>query len=200
MTAEAEQIIDLYNRNAEAWDRIRPRKLLERGWLERFRSFLTQGRSVLDIGCGTAEPIARFFIDAGYALTGIDAAPAMIEICKRRFPSSSWIVADMRTLALGEQFDGLLAWDSFFHLTPEHQRRMFPIFREHAAPSAALLFTSGPRHGKAIGTFHGEPLYHGSLAAAEYRRLLKFNGFDVIANVAEDPKCGGHTVWLARRR
>jgi len=80
MTAAADQIIDLYNRNAEAWDRIRPRKLLERPWLERFRSFLAQGRSVLDIGCGTAEPIARFFIDAGYALTGIDAAPAMIEI------------------------------------------------------------------------------------------------------------------------
>ena len=66
--------------------------------------------------------------------------------------------------------------------------------------SAALLFTSGPRHGEAIGTFHGEPLYHGSLAAAEYRRLLNNNGFDVIANVAEDPDCGGHTVWLARMR
>ena len=77
---------------------------------------------------------------------------------------------------------------------------MFPIFREHAAPSAALLFTSGPRHGEAIGTFHGEPLYHGSLATAEYRRLLDDNGFVVIANVAEDPDCGGHTVWLARMR
>ena len=200
MANDAENIIDLYDRNAEAWDRERPRKLLERAWLERFLSLVALGGRVLDIGCGTAEPIARFFIDGGYALTGIDASPAMIQICKRRFANCSWLVADMRTLALGKRFDGLLAWDSFFHLTPQDQRRMFPIFREHAAPSAALLFTSGPRHGEAIGTFHGEPLYHGSLATAEYRRLLDDNGFVVIANVAEDPDCGGHTVWLARMR
>src|SRR6185295_688919 len=135
MANDAENIIALYDRNAEAWDRERPHKLLERAWLERFLSLVALGGSVLDIGCGTAEPIGRFFIDGGYALTGIDASPAMIQICKRRFPNASWLVADMRTLALDKRFDGLLAWDSFLHLTPQDQRRMFPIFREHAAPS-----------------------------------------------------------------
>lgn len=83
MADDAENIIDLYGRNAEAWDRERPRKLLERAWLERFLSLVALGGSVLDIGCGTAEPIARFFIDSGFAVTGIDASPAMIQICKR---------------------------------------------------------------------------------------------------------------------
>jgi SAM-dependent methyltransferase len=200
MANDAENIIDLYDRNAEAWDRERPRKLLERAWLERFLSLVAPAGSVLDIGCGSAEPIGRFVIDGGYAVTGIDAAPAMIKICKRRFPNASWFVADMRTLALGQRFDGLIAWDSFFHLSPQDQRRMFPLFRAHAAPDAALLFTSGPRHGEAIGSFHGEPLYHASLAAAEYGSLLNGNGFEVITTVAEDPSCGGHTVWLARMR
>jgi hypothetical protein len=35
---------------------------------------------------------------------------------------------------------------------------MFPVFRIHAAPGAALLFSSGPRHGEAIGSYGGEPL------------------------------------------
>lgn len=43
---------------------------------------------------------------------------------------------------------------------------MFPVFRDHAAASAALLFTRGPHHGEAIGTFHGEGLYYGSLGGA----------------------------------
>ena len=30
--------------------------------------------------------------------------------------------------------------------------------------------------------------------------LLGRNGFDVVAHGAEDPGCGGHAVWLARRR
>ena len=43
--------------------------------------------------------------------------------------------ADMRRLALGRRFAGLIAWDSFFHLRPQDQRAMFPIFAAHAAPA-----------------------------------------------------------------
>jgi hypothetical protein len=106
----------------------------------------------------------------------------------------------MRALDLGRQFDGILAWDSFFHLSCEAQGRMFPIFRQHAARRAALLFTSGPCHGDVLGTFEGEPLYHASLDPAEYRALLDTAGFDVVAHIVEDTACGGHTAWLAQGR
>jgi len=75
---------------------------------------------------------------------------------------------------------------------------MFPRFAAHAEPGAPLLFTSGPAHGEAIGTYHGEPLYHASLAPSEYARRLADEGFAVVEHRAEDPECGGHTVWLAQ--
>jgi hypothetical protein len=131
--------------------------------------------------------------------TGVDASSTMISLCRARFPTREWIVQDMRTLALGRTFHGLVAWDSFFHLSPDAQRAMVPVFRAHAAPGAALLFTSGPAAGEAVGRYCGEPLYHASLDAAEYRDLLEASGFQVVRHVAEDPDCGGHTVWLARR-
>lgn len=81
---------------------------------------------------------------------------------------------------------------------PNDQREMFSVFRKHATPRAVLLFTSGATYGEAIGDFYGEQLYHASLDADEYRRLLKQNGFEVIKHIAEDPDCGGHTVWLAQ--
>ena len=124
--------------------------------------------------------------------------PDLIALCTASFPDLAWHVSDMRALSLAQHFDGLLAWDSFFHLCPDDQRGMFPIFRQHAAPRAALMFTSGPAHGEAIGSYRGEPLYHASLDAAEYRALLNANGFEVVAHVVEDPDCGGHTVWLAQ--
>jgi hypothetical protein len=77
---------------------------------------------------------------------------------------------------------------------------MFPIFKEHAAPLAALMFTSGPAHGETIGSFRGEPLYHASLDPAEYTSLLDENGFAVMAHAVEDPTCGFHTIWLAQLR
>jgi hypothetical protein len=122
----------------------------------------------------------------------------MIAFCKERFPDSAWDVADMRTLSLGRTFDGILAWDSFFHLSRDDQRRMFRIFRAHAAPNAALMFTSGTSDGVAMGTYGGEPLYHASLAADAYRALLAEHGFEVVANVFEDPEIGGHSIWLAK--
>jgi hypothetical protein len=121
----------------------------------------------------------------------------MIGLCRARFPDSEWLVADMRELELGRRFDGVLAWDSFFHLGIADQREMFPRFAAHARRGAALMFTSGPAEGEAIGSWCDEPLYHASLGPAEYEHLLVTNGFAVRAYVAKDPQCGDHTVWLA---
>lgn len=200
MTNASDRIIDLYQRRAHDWDAARGRTLFERPWLDRFVALLPAGGRVIDVGCGTGEPIARYLIDNGLVLTGVDGSEAMIAICQERFPAATFVVADMRRLALGARFSGIVAWDSFFHLTADDQRRMFPIFAALAAPQGALLFTSGPEHGEALGDFHGEVLYHASLAADEYRALLDAHGFAVVSHVADDAGCGGHTVWLARRR
>jgi SAM-dependent methyltransferase len=200
VSSESERIVGLYQRHAAEFDRERSRHLFEKPSLDQFLALLPPGASILDIGCGSAEPIARHLIEQGYNVTGVDSSPALIDLCRSRFADQQWIVADMRTLSLDRRFDGILAWDSFFHLCHEDQRAMFPIFRCHAAPRAALLFTSGPSHGEAIGTFQGEPLYHASLDAAEYRALLDTTGFDLVAHIVEDYDRGEHTAWLAQAR
>jgi hypothetical protein len=190
-------IVGLYERHARDFDRDRSRSLPERAWLDRFLAHVPAGGVVLDMGCGAAEPIARYIIEAGFLVVGIDSSPTMIDMCRERFPTAEWQVEDMRHLELGRRFNGLLAWDSFFHLPKTDQREMFTRFAAHALPAAPLLFTSGRSSGEAIGSYRGEPLYHASLAPSEYRRLLAFNGFSVRAHRAEDPECGDHTVWLA---
>ena len=194
----SENISSLYERHAFAWDMERGRSLMERHWLNDFLSVCGPDAAILDIGCRAGEPIARYLISAGGNVTGIDSSPTLIKLCEERFPKHSWRVADMRSLALGKKFDGILAWDSFFHLTPDSQKSMFPIFHAHAKPGAALMFTSGPSHGESIGMFKGEQLYHASLSASEYVALLTKEGFTVLQHKENDPECGGHTVWLAR--
>jgi SAM-dependent methyltransferase len=197
----SDDIIGLYERRALEWvgDRGRQTCFFEKSWLDRFTAMVRAGGAILDLGCGPAKPMAAYLIAQGFDVCGVDSSPTMISLARANFPGRQWIVADMRTLALGKRFAGVMAWDSFFHLSFDDQRRMFPIFRAHAAPGAPLLFTSGPRHGEAIGNLHGEPLYHASLAPDEYRSLLAANNFSVIAEKMEDLECGGHSVWLARR-
>ena len=155
---------------------------------------------VLDLGCGSGTPIAKYLIEQGCQLTGVDTSEVMLGMAQQNFPEQIWINADIRQFSTEQTFDGILAWDSFFHLDPENQRQMFAHFSTHAASGGVLMFTSGPSYGEAIGDMFGEPLYHASLDAAEYRTLLAQYGFETIKMIAEDPECTGHTVWLARKK
>ncbi len=197
---EAGRIVGLYRRHAATWAAARGTRLgAEQAWLTDFCAALPPGGRVLDLGCGPGRPIAAHVAGLGHPVTGVDSSPEMMAMAREALPAQEWILADMRGLALGRRFDGVLAWDSFFHLRQDDQRAMFPVFAAHAAPGAALMFTSGPARGIAMGTLGGEPLFHASLAPEEYRTLLAATGFSVLRHVAEDPACGGHTVWLARR-
>lgn len=210
MSEPSERIIGLYDENAAAWDRLRnrdpeqrllqPEKLFEKPWLDRFIGLLPPRGSILELGCGSGVPIDAYLIHRGFAVTGVDSSPSMITLCRGRFPQNEWLAGDMRTLALGRRFDGVLAWDSFFHLNHDDQRAMFPVFAQHAQPRGTLMFTSGPEHGEVLGEFAGEPLYHSSLDPSEYRALLHQNGFQVVGHVLGDAASGEHTVWLARAR
>jgi SAM-dependent methyltransferase len=197
MSIHADGIADLYERRAREYDRDRGRSLQERAWLDRFLEDVPPDGTVLDLGCGMGEPIAAYVLGTGRTVIGVDSSPSLIAMCRARFPQAEWVVADMRALALEKRVDGILAWDSFFHLTPDDQRGMFGVFAGHAAPGAKLMFTSGPSEGESMGLYHGEPLYHGSLGPLEYRSLHAAHGFAVDAFVPDDPACGGHTIWLA---
>lgn len=195
----AQQILNLYQRHADAFVRLRSRALFEKSWLDKFLAAVGKPGRILDMGCGTGDPIAAYFIAGGYAVTGVDGSEAMLAYARAQFPAQRWLQQDMRGLALGETFDGLIAWDSFFHLTQADQRAMFAVFARHSHPGSALMFTSGPGDGIAMGEFEGEPLFHASLAPEAYRALLAEHGFTVLEMRAEDPQCGGHTVWLAQK-
>lgn len=192
-------VIEVYQRHGAAWAAARSAQLVEAAWLARFCALMPEGGAVLDIGCGAGVPLAGDLARRGFDVTGIDAAPTMVALFAQNLPGTPVHLADMRQLALGRRFDGLLAWDSLFHLSPEDQRPMFARLAAHAGPGAALMFSSGPAEGCAMGELEGEALYHGSLGAAEYRALLARAGFEVVDHVVADPTCGGRTVWLARQ-
>ncbi|WP_144965871.1 class I SAM-dependent methyltransferase [Pseudomonas sp. DE0010] len=194
----ADHIIDLYDRHAFTWHQKRANHSTDRKWIERFGALLRPSATVLDLGCGSGQPVARHLVGIGARIVGVDSSSQMLTLCSAQFPEQQWIHADMRGLALGRQFDAIIAWNSFFHLKPSDQRGMFPVFRRHAAPGALLMFTSGPSYGEALGTFEGETLYHASLNAKEYADQLRINGFEVLDHVVEDPESGGLTVWLGR--
>lgn len=190
-------IREIYEKCADWFDTHRGKNLMEKEYLDLIIQAIPQGGTILDVGCGSGEPIAKYFIEQGFSVTGIDSSSRMIQMCQHRFPQATFHCKDMRTLALSQRFDAILAWDSFFHLTHQEQRHMFSIFQNHIKPNGLLLFTSGPSHGEVFGEMEGYPLYHASLAPEEYQKLLQHHYFKVLHHQIEDPNCGNHTVWVA---
>ncbi|ETX26636.1 class I SAM-dependent DNA methyltransferase [Roseivivax isoporae] len=190
---------DTYDRQAGVFDAQRSQALVEAGWLARFADALPGSGRVLDLGCGTGRPIAGWLTRQGFRVTGIDIAPAMIEIARRHCPEGDWRIADMRRLDLPERFDGLVGWDSFFHLSPDAQRAVLPRLAGHLRPGGALMLTVGPRAGEVRGRVGDAPVYHASLSPAEYATALEATGMRLAGFHAEDPDCGGRSVLLARK-
>lgn len=197
--ADFDQTRAIYEEQATDFDAQRSRALFEARWLARFAACLPVGGHVLDLGCGAGEPIAQWFIAEGFRLTGVDFADAMLEIARARWPAGDWRQADMRTLDLGETFDGIVAWDSFLHLTKDEQRDTLVRMAGHLAPGGSLLFTIGPEEGKTGGAGGKYPVYHASLSPAEYATLLQDNGLRLTGFLAEDPECDSHSVMMAHR-
>ncbi|MDJ0629049.1 MAG: class I SAM-dependent methyltransferase [Rhodobacter sp.] len=195
-----EDILPTYERVAKGFARHRDRTLFERKWLDTMLNHTPPPRRVLDLGCGTGQPIAAYLTDRRCRVTGVDGAAAMIALFRQTLPEAEAVHADMRGLDLGQRFDAIIAWNSFFHLSPADQRAMFPVFAAHAAPGAVLMFTAGPRAGEPVGQVEGEPVYHASLAPEDYKALMAENGFDLLRFQPEDPTCNGHTIWMARAR
>lgn len=190
---------DIYTRHAVQFDGERCKSLLEKVWLDRFLGLLPQEATVLDVGCGSGEPIAGYLIKSGCCVTGIDFADPMLDMARARFPDHRWIIADMRDIDLGEQFDGIIAWHSFFHLTPPDQEAALACFARHLKTGGALMLTVGPEADETAGQVCGEAVYHASLSPGGYRDALNRLKIEVVQFVANDPDCDFASVLLAKK-
>src|SRR3569832_2454781 len=95
------KIIGLYERHASTYDHDRSRSLFEKAWLDRFIKLLPLRATVLDLGCGMGEPIARYLLQSGVNVLKNNTTKTKNKQNGRRFPESEWIAADMRQLDLG---------------------------------------------------------------------------------------------------
>lgn len=168
-------------------------------WFDRFKAALPRGSAILDLGCGGGEPIARYLIDQGLHVTGVDRDAAMITLARTRFPREAWIHADMRTVEIDAQFEGVIAWNSLTQLSRADQAAMAGRAAHWLKPGGRLLFSAEADRDSASSDYRSGSLYHADLGPADYSAALAARGLIEMAHVAEDPACNGAGVWLVRK-
>ncbi len=200
--AAGRSVGEIYEAIADWFDGARDRSLVEKGLLDALLAVLPPAPSVLDVGCGSGEPVARHLVGRGARVTGIDLSPSLLEKARARLPGERWHLADARVFTPEADVDAVVLWDCLFHLTRADQRRLLPRLAGHVRPGGALLFTCGWEEAEYWNAMGGHPtarMFNASLSSAEYRAILTGAGLSVLRHAVADPRVAGRTYWLARK-
>ena len=86
---------------------------------ELFCEKLPENASILDLGSGTGIPFARYFVDKGFKVFGIDISAQMVQISQKNVPNAEFREISMTELEYVNKFDGVFSNYSMLLLNPQ---------------------------------------------------------------------------------
>lgn len=94
---------------------------------------------VLDLGCGPAQ-LSEYLVERGVDCVGIDFAPAMLAVARRRMPNLPLAASDIRSLAMRTgSIAGIVVFYVLQHLPRSELCAVMEEFRRVLAPGGVLL-------------------------------------------------------------
>lgn len=117
MVADFEKNAAAYDAICDSWAETRNKSPINRCVVQ-FAALLEKGCHVLDIGCGTGFPIDAYLSGQGFSVTGIDVSARMLEKARKlNLKNARFLLADAAEYFSDEQFGGVIAFDSLWHLS-----------------------------------------------------------------------------------
>ncbi|MDR0321112.1 MAG: class I SAM-dependent methyltransferase [Treponema sp.] len=210
-----------YNKIAEQWAEDRSRISVSKLVVD-FSQKIKQNGNILDIGCGTGYPIAKYLCDKGFFVTGIDISENMLKKAGEqeinnpaaeqrgmlfsrgiglgfntfitapegrgikpspRIKNANFYLCDFFEFEPIEKYDGIIAFDSFFHFPKEKQEGIYKKVSDWLNIDGYLLFTHGKEEGETKGSMFGETFYYSALNTEKVHELLLQNGFEIELSI-----------------
>ncbi len=188
-----------YNQIAQVYHNQRD-KFKNDDLLSSFAALLPPGGELLDAGCGAGVPVARFLVEAGFRVTGVDISRSMLELARLNVPEARFMKMDMRRLAFEDfRFDGIAAFYSLFHVPRNEQPQVLTSFHRLLRQDGILLFCSGVSTWEGIANFFGAQMYWSHPDREKTRNHVIDAGFSVI--LSEVREYGGERhCWVMARK
>lgn len=187
-----------YDRIAADFAKMRDSFYKEQKYLDLLISYLQPNAHILDVGCGSGNPIASYLIKKGFRVTGVDGSKELLTIAALNCPTMNTVCGDVRTVVLNEQYDALLEWWCLFHVPKQDHEHMIARFAKWLKKDGLLEFTSGDAEYEARNSdMLNQELYFSSLSVEGYENALKKNGFELLLRENDQEH---HLVWIARKK
>jgi cyclopropane fatty-acyl-phospholipid synthase-like methyltransferase len=201
-----------YDQIADQWHaNFRGKNYVDRvlGYVDRILKGLPAGSRVLDLGCGTGNPIARHIVQSGFQLVGVDQSKTMLEIAQREVPQGEFIHADMLEVEFDGEFAAIIAWDSAFHVDRRHHTALYRKLANSLLTGGRLLLSVGGSNSEDTTSnesgegftseMFGQTFFYSGFAPEVARKLLEDAGFEIELWEIDDPSSRGHIAVIARK-
>lgn len=167
-----------YNKIALEWSKIRSRSFVSKLVIDFADRINTKG-TVLDIGCGSGY-LSKYLSERGFQVTGIDISEKMIEIANsQNIPDTNFLISDFFDFLSPVKFDGVIAWDSFFHFPKEQQEIIYYKVESLLRTGGYLLFTHGNADDEHVDEMMAEPFYYSCLPKDRVCKILSRLGLEI---------------------
>lgn len=134
---DTNRISNHFNKIASVRDKFKQKNKYYHQYLEKFCAFLVpKKRSVLEIGCGTADLLSTLEPTTG---VGLDISEEMIKIARKKHPRSSYFVADAHNLKIQKKFDYIILSDLIGNLVDTQQ--VFDQLHKVATEKTRIVIT-----------------------------------------------------------
>jgi SAM-dependent methyltransferase len=202
-----------YDYIAEQWhSNFRGQTYVDRvlGYVDRILEGLPPQAKVLDLGCGTGNPIARHIVARRFRLVGVDQSKELLKIAKTVVPEAELIHGDMVEIQFVEKFAAAVAWDSVFHVERKHHAAVYRKLANSLETGGRLLLSVGgtdaqdsasddPAAEGFTSEMFGHRFFYSGHSPKVARQLLEAEGFEIEIWEVDDPSSRGHIAVIARK-
>lgn len=165
-----------------------------------FSKLFTKGSNILDIGCGGGRD-AKFFIEKGLHVTGIDTSSVLIKLAKKEVPKANFSCIDLLdTNFPKDTFDGIWAEAVLLHLKrkdiPKALKKIHKILKTNGIVFVEVKHGKGEEYVKEKLSNWNERFYT-YFSKKEMETLLKAQGFKIIySKISSDENKRDSVAWV----
>ena len=170
-----------YDLICDEWQKFRDTTVINKCIVD-FVEYLIPNGNILDVGCGTGYPIAQYLVSRNFFVTGIDISQEMINKANRlRLKNSVFIKQDVLNFSSDILFDGVIAFDSLWHVAKENQIATYRKISSLMKQGAYFIFTHGNRNDETVGTMFNQKFYYSALKTEEIVNVFAEVGLKAVS-------------------